>query len=102
MQVTRTENTLIFQSSEYFTKHRERVKYTFSESERKNDEKILKIKENMISQAVASILQLEQQNDKMIKEMVDSIPHHNELNSDVSYTAHAFDDFSWDLMSKLK
>lgn len=89
-------------NSECLMKQQEQVKIAFSESERKNDEKILKITTSMINQTVASILQVELQNDKMVKEMINSIPGHNEKTSKTVKRTYAINQISPDLAAQLK
>jgi hypothetical protein len=80
---------------------REQVKIAFLESERENEERVLRIKKSMLNQTVTSILQAEVQNDKMINEMINLIPQINELVDNAAEAAHALSELSSDFASKL-
>ena len=85
---------------EQFTKLRERVDNAFSESERVNNEKVSQIKNNMLNRTITSILQAETQNDKMIKDMLNSIPRNNEQIVDTSVTEFALAQLSSDFAAQ--
>lgn len=79
-------------NSEQFCHLREKVMNAFSESERKNDEKISVIKDKMINKTIETIMEAERQNDRTIKDMVKSIPHYKDNTITTSYES---DNFLW-------
>lgn len=79
-------------NSEQFFHLREKVMNAFSESERKNDEKISVIKDKMINKTIETIMEAERQNDRTIKDMVKSIPHYKDNPITASYES---DNFLW-------
>lgn len=66
------ENTIL-NNPEHFKKLQEQINSAFSESERRNDDMVLKVKKDMMSHTVASILLAEEQNDNAIAKIMRSI-----------------------------
>jgi hypothetical protein len=65
--------SVILNNPEHFKKLQEQINTAFSESERKNDDLISKANERMMKQTIVSILNAEEQNDSVIKELMHSI-----------------------------
>ncbi len=78
---------------------REKVITAFTESERRNDEKIFTIKSNMIDKTVNTMIEAEKQNDQRIKDMINAIPDYKAISSEIVYESNQF---SFDLISALQ
>lgn len=89
-------------SREQLDEIKENVTNAFSHSECENDEKITKIKENMISQTLTSIMEAERQNDERILKILSSSPYCSESVSSTANTRYLLGQMSHDLISQLK
>ena len=89
-------------SREQLDEIKENVTNAFSHSECENDEKIAKIKENMISQTLTSIMEAERQNDEKILKILSSSPYCNESVSSAASPRYLLGQMSHDLISQLK
>jgi hypothetical protein len=85
--------------SEQLDELREKVRNAFSESERRNDEKIFTIKNCMINKTVETIIDAEKQNDQRIKDMINSIPSYKDNTCEPIYESNQF---SFDLISEIQ
>jgi hypothetical protein len=71
--ISQDVENIIFNNPEHFKKLQERINSAFSESERRNDDMVLRVKKDMVGQTVASILEAEEQNDNAIAKIMHPI-----------------------------